>query len=160
MARIRREPIVTVHDKLRSEARALLAPGEEIEGVFRAQAGPRPEYLSVAMVAISIVGFLALNGAIPSQAVVVWPLLLPVAFSVKHRIGVVTADELILLGSSALRPNHPTTIVSRAPRQPLPLAGGKIWGRLTIGDQPLWVHRRFFADVPGWDATRTTVGRS
>ncbi len=119
---------MALRDKLRERAQPYLDPGEQIQSVFLAQTGPTPW----------------LAGAIGA---------LVYAFFAKYRIVVVTDSAIVLLKAGALVPTKPKELIQRLPRASrLGPHEGKVWGKVQIGGERHWVHRRFRGDVQAADA--------
>jgi len=119
---------MALRDKLRERAQPYLEPGETIQAVFLAQTGPTP-WLAGAFGAIIY------------------------AFFAKYRVVVVTDRGILLLKAGAFAPAKPKGLEQRLPRNGrLGPFQGKVWGKVQIGGERHWVHRRFRDDVEAADA--------
>jgi len=79
------------------------------------------------------------------------PWLIPI-FLNKVRIIAVT-DRAVLVLDSANLTARSTALLQRLPRQTrLGPIDGKIWGKILIGGERIWVHKRFSKDVQAADA--------
>ncbi|MDQ1375822.1 MAG: hypothetical protein QOJ09_3160 [Actinomycetota bacterium] len=118
---------MALRDKLAERSRPYLEDGEQIEQAFLAQTGPTP-------------WLMALIGA------------LAMMLAVKRRIIVVTDRAIVVLAAGAWTGTNPKSLVTRLPRQTRlgPLSG--LWGRIELGGQKMWVHKRFHKDVEAADA--------
>ena len=112
-----------IHDKLRERSQPLLEPGEQIQSVFMAMTGPSP-WLQTLL----IYGLFA-----------------------KYKVVVITDRNIVLLKASFMGTSQPTAVLARLPREPLAKPEGRAWGKVTIGGERHWVHRRFFNDVAAAD---------
>jgi len=120
---------MALREKLRERVQPYLEPGETIQSVFPAQTGPTP-WLAGAFGALIYM------------------------FIAKYRIVVATDRALILLKAGAFAPMKPTELLQRLPRNiRLGPYEGKIWGKVQIGGERHFVHRRFRGDVEAADAS-------
>ena len=111
---------MALRDKLKERVQPMLEPGEQIQHVFMAQT------------------------ASPYWAIVSYWILI-----VKggYRIVAVTDRGIVSLKAGGFMPSSPKSVVGRSPRSPIGPLTGKLWGKLTLGGEQLWVNRRFFHDV-------------
>jgi hypothetical protein len=118
---------MALREKLASRTQPFLEPGEQVMQIFSAQTGPNP-------------------WLIPAIGPII------VLFFSKMRVIAVTDRAVLLLNSSKLSAK-PTALVQRLPRQTrLGPIEGKIWGKITVGGERIWVHKRFHKDVQAADA--------
>jgi hypothetical protein len=118
---------MALRDKLASRAQPFLEPGEQVQQIFTAQVGPNP-------------------WMIPA----IGPIL--VVFLSKIRVIAVT-DRAVLVFNSSKLTAKPTALLQRLPRQTrLGPIEGKLWGKITVGGERTWVHKRFHKDVQAADA--------
>jgi hypothetical protein len=121
---------MALREKLTERAQPWLEDGEQVEGVFLAQTGPTP-YLT---------GFLGVLGML--------------AF-VKRRIVVVTDRAIVVLKAGSLSGTNAKEVVARLPRQtPIGPTSG-LWSKIELGDESMWVNRRFQKDVEAADVRLT-----
>lgn len=93
------------------------------------------------------------------------PLLIPgigpmlvMAFS-KYRVVVVTDRAVVLLRASKLVPSKIKHFDERLPRSTRVSPNrGMLWGKVEIGGQRHYVHRRFYQDCANADARPVTTG--
>lgn len=118
---------MALREKLRERSQSYLEPGETIQAVFLAQTGPTP-WLAGAFGALIYM------------------------FIAKYRIIVVTDRQILVLTSGAFSPSKPKEVSQRLPRNTkLGPFTAKVWGKVEIGGERHWVHRRFRADVEAAD---------
>jgi hypothetical protein len=118
---------MALREKLASRAQPFLESGEQVQQIFPAQVGPNP-------------------WMIPAIGPII------VMLISKIRVIAVTDRAVVVFNSSKLTPK-PTGVVQRLPRQTrLGPIEGKIWGKITIGGERTWVHKRFHKDVQAADA--------
>jgi hypothetical protein len=123
---------MALRDKLRNRSAPFLEPDEQIQSVFLAQTGPTPW----------------LAGAVG---------ILIYAFIAKYRIIVATDHSIVVLKAGAMTPAKPKAVVERLPRNTqLGPFNASVWGKVTLGTERHWVHRRFKKDVEAADAA---IGR-
>jgi hypothetical protein len=118
---------MALRDKLASRAQPFLEPGEQVTQIFAGQVGPNP-------------------WMIPAIGPII------VMFLSKMRVVAVTDRAVLVFNSSKLTPK-PTALLQRMPRQTLlgPIEG-KQRGKITVGGERIWVHKRFHKDVQAADA--------
>jgi hypothetical protein len=120
---------VALQDKLKERVRPLLEPVEEVQEAFPARTGPNPNWLLLTWLT---------------------------NFFAKYWIVAATNRGTIVFATPSLfKSTTPSEIEARFPAETVlgPTSGG-LFARLnvSIADQPLWVHRRFFKDVDRADA--------
>ncbi len=98
-----------------------LLPGEIIFETFGAQTGPNP-MLAALMVWIVILGS-------------------------KYRTVTLTNHGLLVHSANGLRPFKAKELLNRLPHNTLigPVDG--LWSKVELGDEQIWIHRRFHKDV-------------
>ena len=118
---------MALREKLASRTQPFLEPGEQVQQIFAAQVGPNP-------------------WMIPAIGPII------VMFLSKMRVIAVTDRAVLVLNSSKMTPK-PTALLQRLPRQTrLGPIEGKLWGKITVGGERTWVHKRFRKDVQAADA--------
>ena len=118
---------MALRDKLASKTQPFLEPGEQITQIFAAQSGPNP-------------------WMIPAIGPII------VMFMSQMKVIAVTDRAVLVLKSSKMSPK-PTQLLQRLPRQTrLGPIEGKLWGKITVGGERTWVHKRFHTDVQAADA--------
>ena len=118
---------MALREKLASRTQPFLEPGEQVQQIFAAQVGPNP-------------------WIVPAFGPII------VAIVSKFRVIAVTDRAVLVLKSSKLTVK-PTELLHRLPRQTrLGPIEGKIWGKITVGGERTWVHKRFHKDVQAADA--------
>lgn len=123
---------MALQDKLRARAVPFLDPGEEIQHVVMAEAGSPPWLFFGALLGLG--------------ALFVWWLMRPLIIAV-------TDQRLVILRGSRFRPSFPKEVIARLPRQTrLGPTKGRLWARVDVAGQRVWIHRRFFAQVREADA--------
>lgn len=118
---------MALRDKLLARVAPLLNPGEQVQHVFPAQGGVSPW----------LAGGLGLIGA---------------ALFAKPRIIAVT-DQAVVVLVADLNGTKPKSVLTRLPRQTRFGAVQGVWSTIQVGDEKLYVHRRFHDDVRAADAT-------
>ncbi len=115
---------MALRDKLRKRVRPHLQPGEQVEQVFLAQGGITPW---LANGPLGVLGTLAAT----------------------RRIIVVTNQAILVVGASKLTGTTPTKrgVIARLPRQTVIGPPKGMWAKVRIGDEKLYVHRRFHGDI-------------
>ncbi len=115
---------MALRDKLRERCQPLLEPGEKIEQIFLAQAGPSPYWLFLTYLMF---------------------------FWTKYQIIAITDRNLVVFGASAMNPAKPRGLQARLPRTRLgPLSG--LWAKIVLDGKRHFVHKRFHKDVAAADA--------
>jgi len=116
---------MALRDKLRDRVQPLLEPGEQIQEVFLAQAGPSPW--------LAILTYL-------------------IFFAMKRFIIVATDRNIVVIKSSVWTGTSAKEVLGRLPRSTRigPLSG--IWAKTQIGPDKMYVHKRFHGDVARADA--------
>lgn len=123
---------MALQEKLKSRTAPYLEPGEEVRQVFMAESGAPPWLFF---------GILLGLGAL----VVIW-LMRPLIIAVTDR-------SVVVLRATRFRVAAPKELVARLPRQTrLGPVNGKLWAKLDLAGQRVWVHRRFFKEVQAADA--------
>jgi hypothetical protein len=116
---------MAIRDKYRANAQHLLQPGEEVQAVFGAQTRS---------------GWIAAVSTI-------------LVFLIKYRAVVVTDRRIVVAESSRWKPTAVDTVVAELPRNTLIGPAHGIWYETAaLGPQPLYVHKRFHADIAAADA--------
>jgi len=118
---------MALRDKLTERTQALLPPGQTIRHIFMTQTGMSP--------------YSPLGGAIG-------------ALLRKYWVVAVTDDQFVISKASVWMPSKPKGVTTSLPRTVLG-PEGKIWGKITLGGNTHYVHRRFFGDVRAQDAELT-----
>jgi hypothetical protein len=115
---------MALRDKLRKRARPYLQPGEQVEQVFLAQGRITPWLAN---------GPLGLLGSLVAT----------------RRIIVVTNQTILVVEASKLTGTTSTKrgVIARLPRQTLIGPPKGMWAKVRIGDEKLYVHKRFHADI-------------
>jgi hypothetical protein len=123
---------MALRDKLRERAAPFLEPGEQVRQVFMAQSGPSPLFALVSYWIVIIAGHYA--------------------------IVVVTDRAVVVLRAGKLRPSVPKAPLQRLPRSTRlgPVSG--LWGKVQLGGERYWVHKRFHKDVEAADADLAAQG--
>lgn len=122
---------MALQEKLRSRTAPYLEPGEEVRQVFMAESGAPPWLFF---------GILLGLGAL----VVVW-LMRPLIIAVTDR-------SVVVFRATRFRVATPKELVARLPRQTrLGPVNAKLWAKLDLAGQRVWVHRRFFKEVQAAD---------
>ena len=120
---------LALRDKLRNRAQGYLQPGEQIQEVFLAQAGPNPNL-----------------GFITSYVV----------FFNRYKVVAVTNQAVLVLSAGLFSPAKPKAVEARIPRTTvLGPPEGAVWSRVNLPDakgKTSWVHRRFYKDVTAADS--------
>ena len=126
---------MALRDQLRKHVEPLLQPGESVEQVFIAQGGMTPW-----------VANLPLFGALGALVLQSW---------VSRRIIAVTNREVMVIEAGKFAATSPKRVMARLPRQTTigPVRG--VWAKVRLGDEVMWVHRRFHGDVAAADARAT-----
>ncbi len=106
-----------------------------MEQVFIAQGGMTPW-----------VANLPLFGALGALVLQSW---------VSRRIIAVTNREVMVIEAGKFAATSPKRVMARLPRQTTigPVRG--VWAKVRLGDEVMWVHRRFHGDVAAADARAT-----
>lgn len=144
--------MASVPDRLRSQAQLLL-PEERVLEVMQGQVGPSPTIQVFGSLALVMVlgAALAVVRHVPVSALIV--LLLPAVIIVvlgqallaKSRLVAVTQDAFVVI---EYQRRVPTRIVGRFPQHlTVQHYWDERWLRVTIGDEQLWIGKRFFGDV-------------
>jgi hypothetical protein len=114
---------MALRDTLIKRVTPFLEPGEEVEVVFAAQSGPNPWWS------------------------VVWGWLAMVVTGSFSYVTVVTTDRAnVVLRNVRMFRFRPAAVLFRGPRESLGNPSG-IWGKISVGGERYWVHRRFHGDV-------------
>jgi hypothetical protein len=115
---------MALRDKLRERVQPYLQPGEQVEQVFLAQGGITPWLAS---------GALGLVGAMAAS----------------RRVIVVTNQAILVVDASKLTGTTPTRrgVIARLPRQAVIGPPRGVWAKVRIGDEKLYVHKRFHRDI-------------
>jgi hypothetical protein len=115
---------MALRDKLATRSQPLLPDGATIRHVFVGQTGPNPMWLAVTSF---------------------------ILFSVKYRVVAVTDDAIYVMHSSKMK-LAPKEIVATLPRSTRigPMSG--LWTRVQLGDERVWINKRFRKDVEAADA--------
>jgi len=116
---------MALRDKLRERVQPMLEPGEVIHSVFMAQTAS-PYWSLVSYWIVIIKG--------------------------GYRVVAVTDRNIVTFKASSLAPSKPKALLRRLPRGPIGPFEGKLWGKVTIGGETMWVNRRFHGDVTAADA--------
>lgn len=116
---------MALRDKLRERTQPLLEPGEEIHGIFLAQAGVSPWLMGVSWL---------------------------FTFKMKYRIVAVTDRNVVLLDASRWKPAAPKSVVARLPRSTRFGALSGVWAKVDLQGETFYVHKRFHKDVAAADA--------
>lgn len=111
---------MAIRDKMRRSAAQYLQPGEQLEAVVGAQT--RSNYLIV----VSGLLFYALNS---------------------YRIIAVTNNRILVLNAGKWSMARARGVVGEAPRFTRLGPGRGVWHQVTVGNEKLRVHRRFFKDI-------------
>lgn len=119
---------MALRDKLRERVQPHLEPGEQIQAVFMAQTGPTPW----------------LAGAIGAVIYM---------FIAKYKVVAVTDRAIVMLKAGAFSPSKPKEVLARLPRTRIGKPEAKVWGKIELGGERHWVHRRFFGDIEAADAS-------
>ncbi len=117
---------MALREKLQQRSEPFLEPGEQVRQVFMAQSGPSPLFALLSYWIVIIAG--------------------------RYVIVVVTDQAIVVLRASKLRPSFPKSPLLRLPRaaQLGPVSG--MWGKLHLGGERYWVHKRFHKDLVAADA--------
>lgn len=121
---------MALRDKLVERAQPYLEPGETVRHVFMGQTGPSPFF-----------------------AALTWLIIL---FAGNYFVFVVTDRAILMLKAGKLVPSKPKSLEARLPRDVVigPLKG--IWGQTNaLGQERVWIHKRFHKDVAAADAEIT-----
>jgi hypothetical protein len=117
---------MALREKLQERTAPFLEAGEQGRQVFMAQSGPSPLFALVSYWIVLVAGH--------------------------YVIAVVTDRAIVVLTASKLRPSVPKSVLLRLPRAtPLgPVSG--LWGKIELGGERYWVHKRFHKDIEAADA--------
>ncbi len=126
---------MALRDQLRKRVQPVLQPGEALEQIFIAQGGMTPW-----------VANLPLFGALGALVMQSW---------VSRRIIAVTDRAVVVIQASKFAATSPRRVVARLPRQTTIGPVGGVWAKVRLGNEVLWVHRRFHKDVAAADAHAT-----
>ena len=121
---------MALQDKLKERVQPLLEPGEEVQEAFPARSGPNPNWV-----------------------LLTW---LTNFFSTYWIVAATNRGTVVFATPSLFKSTTPSEIAARFPAgTALGPTSGALFARLnvSVGDKPLWVHRRFFKDVDRADAT-------
>lgn len=118
---------MAIRDKLAKGIQPHLEPGETLQSVFPAQAGPSP-WLMVLM------------GVIPYM------------FIAKYVVIAATDRRIAVFKASPLATTKPKELLASYPRETKLDRTGGIWGKVHLGGTRYWVHRRFKDDAASADA--------
>jgi hypothetical protein len=114
---------MALRDKLAERVTPFLEPGEEVEVVFAPQSGPNPWWAAV------------------------WGWLVMVATGSFSYVTVVTTGRAnVVLRNTRMFRFRSAAVLFRGAREPLGDPAG-IWGKISVGGERYWVHRRFHHDV-------------
>jgi hypothetical protein len=117
---------MALRDKLRDRAQPSLEPGEQIQHIWMGQTGPSPYFALLSY----------------------WIML----FGAKYRIVAVTDRSTVVWSAGGMMPAKPKAILARGPRAPLSVTGS-LWGKVQIGPETMWVHKRFHKDIEAASAS-------
>lgn len=116
---------MALRDKLAERSYPYLQPGEQIQQVFLAQAGPSPYF--------SLLTYIIL-------------------FWVKYRIVAVTDRSITVLTGGKFVPSKPKGLLATFPRNLVFGEQKGLWGTTEATGEKLYVHKRFHKDVAAADA--------
>ncbi len=123
---------MALRDTMRNSASPYLRPGETVQAIFGAQTASN---------------MMLLGG---------WVLFIIVN---KYRIIAATNERVLVLDSGKWSIARARGVVTELPRSTkLGPAGGALWHKVTLGDEIVRVHRRFFKDVEEADAAAPVSG--
>jgi hypothetical protein len=120
---------VALRDKLRERTQRLLQPGEEIQHVFLAQAGPDPNFAVLAPI---------------------------ITFFSSMRVIAATDRAVVVMSAGTWKSASPIEVLQRLPRETeIGPVSGTVWSATKLpGERTTYVHRRFYKDVQAADAAR------
>jgi hypothetical protein len=115
---------MALRDKLITRSQPLLPEGAVIRQAFSCQTGPNPMWAAITAF---------------------------IFVSIKYRIVAVTDDAIYVMDSSKLK-LAPKQIIATLPRSTRigPVSG--LWTRVQLGDERVWINKRFRKDVEAADA--------
>jgi hypothetical protein len=119
---------MALRDKLHERVQPYLRPGEQVEEVFPAQGGISPWLTLTPLGALGAV------------------FLLPF---ITRRIVVVTTQAIVVLEASKVTFTAPkgVGVIARLPRQTVIGPARSLWAKCRLGDEKLYVHRRYHQDI-------------
>lgn len=120
---------MALRDKLRERAQRLLEPGEEVQEIFLAQAGPDPNFAVLAPI---------------------------ITFFSSFRVIAATDRAVVVMSAGTWKSASPIEVLQRLARETEigPLSG-TVWSATRLpGEKTTYVHRRFYKDVEAADAGR------
>ena len=78
----------------------------------------------------------------------------------RYRLLALTDADIVVMRTRALRPAKPVELLSRIERMVPFGIRGSAWGQIVVGDEKLWVHRRYHSHLDDADARLATAPRS
>ena len=78
----------------------------------------------------------------------------------RYRLLALTDADIVVMRTRALRPAKPVELLSRIERVAPFGIRGSAWGQIVVGDEKLWVHRRYHSHLDDADARLATAPRS
>lgn len=121
---------MALRDKLAARVTPMLEPGEQLQQVFLAQGGVSPWIGN----SFGLIGLAAM---------------------VKRRIVAVTDRGIVVLEAN-FNGTSPTKILARVPRGSRIGEVKGIWAKVALGDEKLYVHKRFHSDVRAADGVASS----
>jgi hypothetical protein len=116
---------MALDDKLRERVQAHLEPGESVEQVFLAHGGASPW----------LVGIAGLLGTL----------------FVRRRI-VAATDRSVVVFEADWNGTNPQRVLARLPRETKIGPAKGVWATAQLGDEKLYVHKRFHSQIKAADA--------
>lgn len=78
----------------------------------------------------------------------------------RYRLLALTDADIVVMRTRALRPAKPVELLSRVERLAPFDIRGSAWGQIVVGDEKLWVHRRYHNHLDDADARLAAAPRS
>lgn len=126
---------------------------EEARWLMPATGGLHP--LTMLVLGVAAIGGILLTETLPFIQVLLISTVVFLAVAMltmtRYRMLVINEYEVILLKTRALRTTSPTERLGRFDRIHPFGVRGSMWGQITVGDEKLWVHRRFHATLNAAD---------
>lgn len=116
---------MAIRDKISKNVQSHLQPGETVQAAFPAQGGLNPYLLFLTYLLF---------------------------FWMKYVIVVVTDRRILLFKASALATTKPKELLGEFPRETRLGQVSGLWGKIELGGERYFVHRRFHKDVQAADA--------
>jgi hypothetical protein len=132
-----------------------LEPEEEAKWILPAQGGLHPfTMLAFAVVVLGVVVFIDDRSWVQGVALfVVVTLVIAVLSTARYRLIVISPDDVLLLRTRGWRPAKPVELIDRFPRTLKFEVGNQFWSHILIGNEKLWVHKRYHVKLKAADET-------